>query len=265
MKRAALGERKPLQEKQTFGCVPADRCYICNKAKIKSGVSSVTSDVKGTKYIGGVEYMLVDEIEKLSTVVYCREFLNTSVCTCVVPSRPLAPIGTKFTPEKSFRKGSLCPKVPMVFLPSFFEYSPYRISVESVIRGLDSRTTCMIKNIPNKLTTRQLVAFLSSICFNSFDFLYLRMDFKSSCNNGYAFINFRRPKYIPMFLEAIEGRRWKNFRSEKKGEIAYARIQGLSMLQNRFRRSDILSACPEYWPVLFDRSGNEMLASEWKS
>jgi hypothetical protein len=50
--------------------------------------------------------------------------------------------------------------------------------------GQDTRTTVMIKNIPNKMSDRDLVAFIGSVCERRVDFLYLRMDFQ---NGGYEF------------------------------------------------------------------------------
>ncbi|TIC00267.1 hypothetical protein E3Q16_04007 [Wallemia mellicola] len=65
-----------------------------------------------------------------------------------------------------------------------------KIDLDRIERGEDTRTTVMIKNIPNRLTTEQLEKYISDIVPRSFDFLYLRMDFKSRSNVGYAFVNF---------------------------------------------------------------------------
>lgn len=268
MKRdAALQKRKPLQEKRAFGCIPARRCYICGRGIVEKTepVSGATCTFVGFRYLGGEEYMVVEETTQLTAEMYAGEGINTAHCACDVPLRALAPIGTTFSLEKPFGCARGCWKPLRLFQPVFTEYAPFAISAERIIRRQDSRTTCMIKNLPNKLTAKQLVEVLSSIYYNAFDFLYLRMDFKSRCNNGYAFVNFRQAEYIPIFLDAIQGKRWKNFRSDKRGDIAYARIQGMAMLQNRFKRSDILQASPEYWPLVFDADGQPIRASEWKA
>ncbi|KAI5187572.1 hypothetical protein NEHOM01_2280 [Nematocida homosporus] len=267
MKRVDFpGSRHPLQEKIFLGSIPCRRCFVCGHRVIeqKEPVSGVKWTFYGFKYINGIDCMLVQESTYNPVAIYEDELLDRQMCLCTTPDKYLAPVGTIFNAQRPF--SSLNEERPInLFSPVFTEYSPYVISTERIIRGLDTRTTCMIKNIPNKLTSKQLVVILSSICFNSFDFVYLRMDFKSHCNNGYAFINFRQPKYIPIFQAAIQGKRWKNFKSEKRGDIAYARIQGLPMLQNRFKRSDILSASREYWPLIFNTQGEEILASEWKA
>ncbi|KAH9385152.1 uncharacterized protein NEMAJ01_0048 [Nematocida major] len=265
---SSLASRQPFREKCRVGLLPCTLCFCCGRGQLSVGneaVSDVKSVFMGFKYIEGVQHMVVNEQTLKSAYIYKEEALSTEYCTCDLPKSVLAPIGTLFSLENSFSQPKKIVPMPVLHLaPKFPVYSPYAISVDSIISGEDARTTCMIKNIPNKLNIRQLIELLTSICYNSFDFVYLRMDFKSNCNNGYAFINFRKPKYIPIFLDAIQGKRWKNFKSEKRGDIAYARIQGLHMLQSRFRRSDILAAGKEFWPVIFNKKGDEILASEWR-
>jgi hypothetical protein len=45
--------------------------------------------------------------------------------------------------------------------------------------GQDTRTTVMIKNIPNKMSDRDLMAYIGKVCPRKIDFLYLRMDFQN--------------------------------------------------------------------------------------
>ncbi|KAI5148245.1 hypothetical protein ENBRE01_0205 [Enteropsectra breve] len=125
----------------------------------------------------------------------------------------------------------------------------------------DRRTTCMIKNIPNKYTSEMLLAFINKTHYGAFDFIYLRMDFRNRCNVGYAFINFTRPEYVRSFYTVINGMRWKNFCSEKIAELAYASIQGIEQLKRKFRNSIVMCEERGFRPKMFytegERKGQE--------
>ena len=54
--------------------------------------------------------------------------------------------------------------------------------------GQDMRTTVMIKNIPNKMTDKQLLDFIErTVGQGKIDFLYLRIDFRTG---AFAFVFF---------------------------------------------------------------------------
>lgn len=125
----------------------------------------------------------------------------------------------------------------------------------------DKRTTCMIKNIPNKYTVTNLMEFINETHFCKYDFLYLRMDFKNNCNVGYAFINFIDQKSLKDFYYRINGKRWRNVASMKIAELAYASIQGLTNLINKFKKSTVMMEEERFRPKVFyvegEKKGNE--------
>ncbi|XWS47748.1 hypothetical protein CRYUN_Cryun13aG0011500 [Craigia yunnanensis] len=55
----------------------------------------------------------------------------------------------------------------------------YELDIDCIIRGDDSRTTLMIKNIPNKYTSKMLLAAIDEHCQGTYDFIYLPIDFKA--------------------------------------------------------------------------------------
>lgn len=57
------------------------------------------------------------------------------------------------------------------------------LNIARIEEGLDTRTTVMIKNIPNKMTAKDLIQYINEVCPRKIDFMYLRMDFK---NGGVA-------------------------------------------------------------------------------
>ena len=91
----------------------------------------------------------------------------------------------------------------------------------------------------------------------TYDFFYLPIDFKNRCNVGYCFVNFLDPKFIPSFVKAFNGSRWKNFNSEKVCAVTFARIQGKAAMIARFQNSSLLEKDDEYRPLLFYSTGPE--------
>lgn len=91
----------------------------------------------------------------------------------------------------------------------------YQLDLEKIMSGGDTRTTLMIKNIPNKYTSKMLLAAIDESHKSTYDFIYLPIDFKNKCNVGYAFINMVSPAHIVSFYEAFNGKKWEKFNSEK--------------------------------------------------
>ncbi|KAJ6730693.1 RNA RECOGNITION MOTIF-CONTAINING [Salix viminalis] len=138
----------------------------------------------------------------------------------------------------------------------------YQLDLEKIINGEDTRTTLMIKNIPNKYTSKMLLASIDEIHRGTYDFLYLPIDFKNKCNVGYAFINMVSPSHIISFYEAFNGKRWEKFNSEKVASLAYARIQGKSALVTHFQNSSLMNEDKRCRPILFHSEGQEATDQE---
>jgi hypothetical protein len=133
------------------------------------------------------------------------------------------------------------------------------LDLDAVENGLDTRTSLMVRNIPNKYTQQML---LSEFTENGhgpgvIDFFYLPIDFKNRCNRGYAFINFVDFKDILMFHRQYYGKHWRTFNSDKICDITYARIQGKAAMLKRFENSALMEKDEEYKPLVFVSSGPE--------
>ncbi|KAL2476593.1 Protein MEI2-like 5 [Abeliophyllum distichum] len=131
----------------------------------------------------------------------------------------------------------------------------YQLDLEKIINGEDTRTTLMIKNIPNKYTSKMLLAAIDETHKGTYDFLYLPIDFKNKCNVGYAFINMVSPSHIITFYEAFNGKKWEKFNSEKVASLAYARIQGKIALVSHFQNSSLMNEDKRCRPILFQPEG----------
>jgi len=57
-----------------------------------------------------------------------------------------------------------------------------QLNLAKISEGGDTRTTIMIKNIPNKMSDLDLTEYIGEVCPRKIDFLYLRMDFKNGMN-----------------------------------------------------------------------------------
>ncbi|XP_021904838.1 protein MEI2-like 5 isoform X2 [Carica papaya] len=127
----------------------------------------------------------------------------------------------------------------------------FQLDLDKILSGEDTRTTLMIKNIPNKYTSKMLLATIDENHRGTYDFLYLPIDFKNKCNVGYAFINMVSPSHVITFYEAFDGKKWEKFNSEKVASLAYARIQGKTALVAHFQNSSLMNEDKRCRPILF--------------
>lgn len=131
----------------------------------------------------------------------------------------------------------------------------FELDIDRIAKGEDSRTTLMIKNIPNKYNCKLLLAVIDENHRGTYDFVYLPIDFKNKCNVGYAFINMTDPQHIISFFKTFNGKRWEKFNSEKVASLAYARIQGRNDLISHFRNSSLMNEDKWCRPILFHKDG----------
>jgi len=134
-----------------------------------------------------------------------------------------------------------------------------KLDVDAVEFGRDTRTSLMVRNIPNKYTQQML---LSEFTDNGhgpgkIDFFYLPIDFKNKCNRGYAFVNFVNHRDIVQFYHQYFGQNWRVFNSDKICDITYARIQGKAGMLKRFENSALMEKDEEYKPLVFVSHGEE--------
>lgn len=131
----------------------------------------------------------------------------------------------------------------------------FELDIDRILGGEDNRTTLMIKNIPNKYTSKMLLAAIDEQHRGTYDFIYLPIDFKNKCNVGYAFINMIDPLQIVPFYQAFNGKKWEKFNSEKVAYLAYARIQGKAALVAHFQNSSLMNEDKRCRPILFHSDG----------
>ncbi|WCJ26727.1 Protein MEI2-like 4 [Euphorbia peplus] len=180
-----------------------------------------------------------------------RSPLRSPMRSPIFPGRgQMSPVGNSFeSPNERSRsrrnEGSINPA----------DKKQYELDLDRILQGEDKRTTLMIKNIPNKYTSKMLLAAIDEHHRGTYDFIYLPIDFKNKCNVGYAFINMIDPCQIVPFFKAFNGKKWEKFNSEKIASIAYARIQGKAALVAHFQNSSLMNEDKRCRPILFNSDG----------
>jgi len=115
-----------------------------------------------------------------------------------------------------------------------------------------SRTTMMLRNIPNKYTQSALLEEIEGMGFGgTYDFFYLPMDFHSRSNVGYAFINFTSHEHAKRFCAAFAEHRFLKYPSRKVSNVSVAHVQGVDANLKHFENRAVTHArTDEYRPVV---------------
>ncbi|CAD8120387.1 unnamed protein product [Paramecium sonneborni] len=144
----------------------------------------------------------------------------------------------------------------------YSQITQFQIDIDKICD--DDRTTLMIRNIPNKYSQSMLLENIDINNKDTYDFFYLPIDFTNKCNVGYAFINFIDTKYISKFFIEFQGKKWKQFNSEKICEITYARIQGVEQLQGHFQYSTIMQEKDNKLKPIFKKNRSDQQFIKWR-
>ncbi|KAL8279922.1 hypothetical protein RQP46_007772 [Phenoliferia psychrophenolica] len=130
------------------------------------------------------------------------------------------------------------------------------LNLERIEKGLDVRTTLMIKNVPTRMTDVALMAFIDAAVGRCYDFLYLRIDFGSQFNCAAEnFVNFTSRAALLAFAAARLGTRWNSYHSDKLVVASYGNIQGKENLIEKFKNSAVMLECEDFRPKLFYTDG----------
>jgi len=119
----------------------------------------------------------------------------------------------------------------------------------------DSRTTVMLRNLPNNYTRPMVLHLLDAEGFKGkYDFFYLPIDFKTNACLGYAFINLTSAAMVDTFWQTFDGfSRWVLPSRKVCGVTWSSPHQGLEAHVDRYRNSPVMhSSVPEeYRPLVF--------------
>jgi len=129
-----------------------------------------------------------------------------------------------------------------------------RVATES--DGSTTRTTLMLRDIPNNYTRQMLLALLDREGFppTVMNFLYYPVDFRLHAGLGYCFINFLEEADVLAFWSHFEGFSEWELPSRKVAHVSWALpLQGYDQCVSRYRNSQVMhhSVPDEFRPLLF--------------
>ena len=139
----------------------------------------------------------------------------------------------------------------------------FLINLRDIEKGLERRTTVMIRNIPRQFSQAFLIETINMKMSSGipggqatpfFDFVYLPLDLGTSLNVGYAFVNLIEPELVIQLFNRFNNKRWPGSEDCKgTAKVTFARIQGLHQLVVHFSRSSIMnqpdSIRPYFLPI----------------
>ncbi|XP_057785133.1 protein MEI2-like 7 [Salvia miltiorrhiza] len=170
--------------------------------------------------------------------------------------------GKKFLPPRLRRASKLHSEPPKL------EWRPK--VAPGTAAAASSKTTLMIRNIPNQLRRDFMLKFLDGYCKTysvAYDFFYLPFDFRRLGNLGYAFVNFTRAAAAQKMKNILCNYEWRNtytdtgelISSNKVCEINWAKIQGKEALIKRVEKIRFMCDDEEFLAVVLDppRDGSD--------
>ena len=112
------------------------------------------------------------------------------------------------------------------------------VDTTSAFLGLDARTTVMLKRIPRKMTSGELVDILTQVhgLENSFDFLHIPWDSARNTSRGFAFVHFSSALHVGILSDAVQSGALPV--ELRNCELRYARIQGDAASLSQLIKSD---------------------------
>jgi len=196
-------------------------------------------------------------------------FCGSEGSTNYAPSRPSSFLASSSEVSTSFcsnQPNSFCSNQAHSFtsnqpnsfcssLPSSQDIQSFRASKQSSDQDPNvPLTSAMLRNLPNDYTQAMLLKLLHAEGFaETFDFVYLPVDFRSGSGLGYAFVNFTSPDTAEEFHRHFSGFNEWSVASDKVCEVTWSSLQGLEAHVQRYRNSPVMheSVPEEHKPALF--------------
>jgi len=107
----------------------------------------------------------------------------------------------------------------------------------------EDATTVMVRNVSPKVSQAALRAELHARGFGVpvYDFFYLPMNQEKTANAGYAFVNFRDPGTVQLFVQSFDSTVLPGYPSRRRLQVVPASTQGYEANLSHFAHSAVLN------------------------
>jgi len=183
-----------------------------------------------------------------------------------------APPGTNISapPGLEMGNGSPC----LEYVPSVVRPKKREGKTQRRLKGLSNgeadagkaaqpMTTVMVRNIACRYTKEQVMEFIDNLGLKgTYDFLYLPLNPVRRANLGYIFINFTSFQAVEECKRLLNGKPLGPSTTEKRCEVALARVQGQANITAHFRRKSVMRSA--HAPVFVSDDTDRLQQEEFK-
>jgi len=120
------------------------------------------------------------------------------------------------------------------------------------------KTTVMLLHIPKSITPEYLInVLLAQGLAQKFDFVYLPCNFITRTCHGYAFVNMINEAFAEEIKRKFNGFIGFDPNQDDPCEVIWAKLQGLDVNVEHFRKSPVMRGPAEFKPMLFREDGTQ--------
>jgi len=175
---------------------------------------------------------------------------------------PAAPGQCSYVAVAAPSTGPIAAAQPLVLAPSAVQSAPVATTSAasdskpaSTEEAVETRTTLMVRNVPNNYSREQFLALLNKMGLSGlYDFVYLPVDFQTGAGLGYGFVNAVDSYAATRVKRALDGFSSWVVPSRKRCSVAWNDPhQGLEANVGRYRNSPVMHpVVPDaYKPAIF--------------
>eukprot|EP00929_Paragymnodinium_shiwhaense_P013333 TRINITY_DN121199_c0_g1_i1.p1 TRINITY_DN121199_c0_g1~~TRINITY_DN121199_c0_g1_i1.p1 ORF type:complete len:468 (+),score=54.33 TRINITY_DN121199_c0_g1_i1:131-1534(+) len=185
---------------------------------------------------------------------------NTCTPSISTPSLPPAKLPAGFrrvfsqedlSDESPSRGATSSPSKPVREKVNSRDLARFDVVPEKILKGVDKRTTVMIRNIPKSCSKDCFVELLAKLSLSDrYSFFYMPFDKRRNFHCGFAFVNFKSPPDVLVLHKSMNTSLWHELdggageagaqNASMLPALSYARLQGQEELMKHFSVSAVM-------------------------